>query len=123
MSKSKLSVHEMLFEELWEESFPDIDLYRQQQIIQSKQVMEYGGYRFKPWLFVYDYVSYEGRVVIELNGQIYQKGGHNSPRGLLRDYTKMSKAASEGWMGFSLAPPMIGKGWLRAIASTIQSRI
>lgn len=122
MDKDK-SEHEILFEQLWDEFFYEIDLWPQQRIIEQPRFVAIGDWTFRPHLWTYDYVSYPAKVTVEINGQIYKKGGHNSPRGLTRDYAKASIAASQGWVCFSLSSDMINQEWMTAIANTIQSRI
>ena len=122
MEKEK-SKHEILFEQLWDEFFFEIDLWPQRRILPSPRFITIGDWNFEPYLWTYDYVSYPAKVTVEINGQIHKKGGHNSPRGLTRDYAKAAIAASQGWVCFSLSPDMINEEWLTRIADTIRTRM
>ena len=101
-----LSQLERHFESLWEEYYPEIDLVAEAKIIPGRR------YRF-------DYAHLQSRIAIELNGQIWKKGGHNSGAGLLRDYEKINLAAANGWRVFQLAPEMVTAENLELIAKTI----
>jgi hypothetical protein len=105
-----ISTLEREFDYLWEHLYPEIDLECEVKIIPKR-------------LFRFDYVHLESKVVIELNGQIWRKGGHNSGDGLLRDYEKLNLAQSLGYVTFQLSGEMITEYWLEIIANTIISRI
>ena len=82
------------FATLWLSLYPTIDLHSE--------------YRFTPpRRYRWDFCHLESKVAIEINGQIWHKGGHSSGKGLLRDYEKMNLAASQGWRVFILAGEMI----------------
>jgi very-short-patch-repair endonuclease len=97
---------ELRFDRLWEELFPDIDL--------EAEVCLVPGRRFR-----YDYVHFEAKVAIEINGQIWRKGGHSSGKGLKRDYEKSNLAQLLGYCVFQLSEDMIEESWLNKIATKI----
>ena len=98
---------EQQFADLWVSLYPHIDLHSE--------------YRFSPpRRYRWDFAHPETKVAIEINGQIWHKGGHSSGKGLLRDYEKMNLAASQGWRVFVLAGEMITEQWLGSIANAIQ---
>jgi very-short-patch-repair endonuclease len=105
-----MSELESRFAYLWEEMFPDIDLYIEEKLIPKRR------YRF-------DFVHKEAKVAIEINGQTWQKGGHSSGTGLIRDYTKLNLAQALGYVVFQLSSEMITDKWLTLIANTIESRL
>jgi very-short-patch-repair endonuclease len=99
---------EQRFADLWVDRYPSIDLHSE--------------YRFSPpRRYRWDFCHLESRVAIEINGQIWQKGGHSSGKGLLRDYEKLCLAAAKGWRVFLLADSMITDEYLELIATAIAS--
>lgn len=100
---------EWQFDLLWDSLFPDVDLEAEYRAIPGR--------RFK-----FDYAHLESRVLIEVNGQIHQKGGHSSGAGLLRDYEKLNLAHSLNYVVFQLAGEMITDDWLKLIEQTIRNR-
>ena len=109
VNKAEKKKHEDAFSSLWKQYYPDLKLTTQCKIIPRRK-------------FRFDFVHKESKVSIEINGKIWQKGGHSSGTGLLRDYTKSNLAAVYGWVTFTLAPEMITMNWLALIAETIQER-
>jgi len=101
---------EKRFEDLWLEIYPDIDLEAEFKLIPKRK------YRF-------DFVNQEAKVAIEINGQIWVMGGHNSGKGLLRDYEKNNLAIAQGYVVFMLSSEMITEEWIRLIGETIKKRI
>ena len=104
-----ISLLEQKFDFLWEQLFPEIDLDTEVRLIEGR--------RFK-----YDYVSIAGSCCVEINGQIWQVGGHSTGKGLMRDYEKLNLAQSLGYCVFQLSSEMITEEWLTLIANTIISR-
>lgn len=104
-----ISSLEFEFDLLWDELFPDLDLETEVRLIPKR--------RFK-----FDYVNFPGRVAIEINGQIWHKGGHSTGKSLMRDYEKLNLAQQYGYCVFQLSKEMITETWLKAIAATIRSR-
>ncbi len=103
------SVLELEFESIWNSLYPEIDLYPEQRIIPNRR-------------FRFDYVNFNAKVAIEINGQIWHKGGHSSGNGLIRDYQKNNLAIAHGFVVFQLSSEMIENDWLKIIAQTIQER-
>ena len=104
-----ISCLEFQFDLLWEELFPELDLATEVRLIPQR--------RFK-----FDYVNFPGKVAIEINGQIWHKGGHSTGKSLMRDYEKLNLAQKEGYCVFQLSKEMITEKWLIAIAETIRDR-
>lgn len=104
-----ISSLEFEFDLMWEELFPDLDLETEVRLIPQR--------RFK-----FDYVNIAAKVAIELNGQIWHKGGHSTGKSLMRDYEKLNLAQQQGYCVFQLSPEMITETWLNAIAQTIRDR-
>lgn len=100
---------EFEFDLLWEELFPDLDLATEVRLIPKR--------RFK-----FDYVNFPSKVAIEINGQIWHKGGHSTGKSLMRDYEKLNLAQQLGYCVFQLSKEMITEQWLYAIANTIRDR-
>lgn len=102
---------ELQFDRLWELLYPNIDLDVEKKLIPDRNLR-------------FDYVHFEAKVAIELNGGIWmEKSGHNTGAGLLRDYEKNNLAIANGYVVFWLAEEMFTEKHLRLIASTIDYRI
>lgn len=54
-----------------------------------------------------DYYWWYAKVILEVNGQIWHKGGHSSGKGLLRDYEKSNLAQSLGYRYFQFTPDQV----------------
>ena len=104
-----ISSLEFEFDLLWDDLFPDLDLDTEVRLIPKR--------RFK-----FDYVNFPAKVAIEINGQIWHKGGHSTGKSLMRDYEKLNLAQQEGYCVFQLSKEMITEQWLKAIADTIRNR-
>jgi hypothetical protein len=105
-----LSTLERQFDYLWEELHPEIDLETEVKLIPKRQ-------------FRFDYVQIESKVCIELNGGIYIKSGHTSPKGIMRDYEKTNLAQCLGYLTFQLSSEMINEYWLNNIEKVIKTRL
>ena len=101
---------ELEFDLMWDELYPEIDLETEVKIICDR--------RYK-----YDYVHLESLTCIELQGQIWHKGGHNTGSGLMRDYEKFNLAQQLGYVVFQLSREMITEQWIDIIAATIKQRL
>lgn len=55
-----------------------------------------------------DFAWVPERVMLEVDGSIWTKGAHSSPRGILRDITKHNEAAARGWLVLRCVP---GEKW------------
>lgn len=104
------STLELTFDRLWDDLYPDIDLIAEVSLIPGRR-------------FRFDYVHPGAKVAIEINGQIWHKGGHSSGRGLMKDYEKLNLASSLGYCVFQLSDEMINARWLELIAATVQRRL
>lgn len=62
--------------------------------------------------FRYDFVWRKELISVEVNGQIWHKGGHSSGTGLERDYEKIALAQLAGYRIFSVSSRMIEDGTL-----------
>ena len=100
---------ELDFDFLWEQLHPNIDLVAEYRAIEGR--------RFK-----FDYAHISSAVLVEVQGQIWHTGGHNTGRSLIRDYTKYNLAQSQGWIVFQLSAEMITEEWLKVIADAIAKR-
>lgn len=106
----EISSLESEFDLMWNELFPDLDLETEVRLIPER--------RFK-----FDYFCPESKCAIEIQGQIWHAGGHNTGRSLMRDYEKYNLAQSLGYTVFQLSGEMINEEWLTIIANTIKRRI
>ena len=104
-----ISSLELQFDTLWNDLHPTIDLDTEVRLISDRR-------------FRFDYVHLGSKVAVELNGQIWHKGGHSSGSGLLRDYEKLNLAQQSGYVVFQLSAEMINERWLNLIAHTIKAR-
>lgn len=107
---SEISSLEFDFDLMWEELFPELDLETEVRLVPKR--------RFK-----FDYYCPLSKCAIEIQGQIWQTGGHNTGKSLLRDYEKYNLAQSLGYTVFQLSGEMITEEWLTIIADTIKRRI
>lgn len=109
---SEPSELELLFDHWWEFYFPDIDLDAEKCLIPDRD-------------FRFDYVHYDAKVAIEINGGIWMKGNsaHSSGEGIQRDYEKNNLAIAAGYSTFWLSGDMINEEWLTIIANTIRDRL
>lgn len=106
MVKSKLEIE---FENLWLELYPKIDLISEFKPIPKR--------RFRA-----DYAHIPSKVLIEIQGATWTKGGHSSGGGIERDYIKGNLSILHGYVTFQLSSQMITKEWLDVIVETIKSR-
>lgn len=58
----------------------------------------------------YDFAHIEKRVAVEINGSVWQKGGHNTGKGLIRDYDKLNQAQLQGWQVYIFTPQQVKSG-------------
>lgn len=58
----------------------------------------------------YDVAFPEKRVAVEINGSVWQKGGHNTGKGLIRDYDKLNQAQLLGWQVYVFTPDQVKSG-------------
>lgn len=60
--------------------------------------------------WVWDVAIPAFRILVEVNGQIWRKGGHNSGHGLERDYQKANWAVLNGWRQLSYSTGQVERG-------------
>lgn len=99
---------EQQFAVLWEERYPNIDLF-------FDSVKPIDGRQFR-----LDFASVESKVAIEIQGGLrIASGGHN----LGKDYEKLNLCQEQGWIIYLLAPQHITTEWIDRIALIIENRI
>ena len=98
------------FTQLWLYYFPEIDLYSEYKFSKKRK-------------FRADFAHPQAKVIIEIQGGIWQKSGHSSGKGITRDAEKLNLATTEGWAVFFLPAPLINEEQLQAIARTIKNRL
>lgn len=105
----KIADLEGRFRDLWTQLYPEIPFLKQQKLIPGRR-------------YQHDFVFSESKVAIEIQGQIWHKGGHSSGIGLLRDYEKLMLATREGYTCLFLADRMITEEYLVIIKEIIDGR-
>lgn len=105
-----MSYLEEKFLQLWQDNYPDFALEREVQVIPKRR-------------FRLDFAHMTSKIGIEIQGQIWVKGRHNTGSGLLSSYEKHNLHILNGWQVFQLADKMITPDWLDIIASSIESRL
>lgn len=103
------SQRELEFAQLWVSYYPGIDLVTQHRYNPKRK-------------FTLDFAHLPSKTAVEVNGAIWSKGGHNTGRGLLRDYRKALDAATLGWLVLPIAPDDFSPETLAKIAAVIQLR-
>jgi hypothetical protein len=62
----------------------------------------------------WDYVLPEHRIAIEIQGQIWHKGGHTSGKGMQRDMDKRNAGVMLGWRVLTFSTEDVIKGRAKA---------
>lgn len=102
------SALEREFAARWASLYPDLILEREWRFDEVRR------YRL-------DFAHLESRVGLEIQGGIWQKGGHSSGRGITRDCKKNFCALTGGWIVFALTDAMSRDAViLEGIAGTIR---
>ena len=60
--------------------------------------------------FRFDYAYIAARLAVEIQGQIWRKGGHTSGHGITRDAEKLNELACIGWRCLHITPEQIDSG-------------
>ena len=60
--------------------------------------------------FRFDYCYPTAKLAIEIQGQIWRKGGHTSGRGITRDAEKLNELTCIGWRCLHITPEQIASG-------------
>jgi hypothetical protein len=98
------------FNNLWILTYPDIPLEQEFKAIPKRR-------------FRLDFAHPDTKIGIEIQGQLWHKGRHNSGTGLLSSYEKHNLHLANGWLVFQLADKMIAPDWLEIIATAIKQRL
>jgi hypothetical protein len=98
------------FAQLWTTRHPNIILEREILAIPKRK-------------FRLDFASSEALVGIEIQGQLWHKGRHNTGTGLLSSYEKHNLHILYGWSVFQLADKMITEEWIDKIANIIANKL
>lgn len=123
---------ELDFKRRWEEKFPDIRL-RHDDVDCSRLITtweEYWRWRkqneaARAKRYRADFLHLESQVLIEIHGGVEAGLGHNTKKGVIRDSTKLSLAAQDGWLCFVLAGQemILSEDWMNRIGQTIYARL
>ena len=104
-----MSYLEEIFNNLWIEKYPQIELKRQYKHIPKR--------RFRA-----DFAHLPSKTIIEIQGGRWIKGGHTSGKGLESDCEKTLISASQGWIILPLVDSMITDESIETIYSIIKER-
>ena len=63
--------------------------------------------------YAWDFCWIEARLAVEIQGQIWHKGGHTSGRGVTRDAAKLNELTCIGWRQLTFTPEQIASGEAR----------
>jgi len=66
-----------------------------------------------------DFAFPKWRILVEIDGNIYVKGGHSSGGGIMRDITKTNLAATNGWTLLRFSTQMVNNDMDGCIATLI----
>ena len=58
----------------------------------------------------WDFAIENAKLLVEVNGKLWQKGGHSSGAGIIRDYKKLMIAQMHGWAEFMVASQHVADG-------------
>ena len=123
ISPTDLDSHlETNFANLWVDQWPQIDLAAQWWDVllwevdyQNRKAVRPRSKRYKA-----DFAHPYSRLLIEIDGSVWQKGGHNSGPGRLKDCRKDALAFMCGWKLIRLAgDEMVTTEWVQAIGESI----
>lgn len=60
--------------------------------------------------YCWDFAIHEHRLLIEVQGGIYKKGGHSTGKGITRDCEKANLALLNGWQQITVVKEQIKSG-------------
>lgn len=116
------------FSATWGRLFPDLPFCREQSIapweawaVERKAL----GLAKVRRAYVGDFIFRDARVVVEVQGATWVRGGHSTGAGIQRDAVKALTAAAGGWLVVPLTEKMVGAQagiWLPKLAEVIRSR-
>lgn len=69
-----------------------------------------------------DFALESARLLIEIEGGVWSKGRHVSPKGFLNDAEKYLAAALQGWSVLRLTEPQLTLGTIRQILTYARDR-
>lgn len=113
---------ETMFATLWVDQWPSIDLHTQWSDVPLWEIDYRNRTALKPRSKRYkaDFAHPESRLLIEIDGSVWQKGGHNSGSGRMRDCRKDALAVLSGWRVIRLAgEDMVTTEYVQAIGESI----
>lgn len=115
------------FARQWLVSFPELPFVREYSLPVYKTWAQYQkdveARRRKPPPFRADFAWPGARVAVEINGGIWQAGGHSTGRGITRDMTKVLLAQLSGWCLLPLSASHInGITWYQFVADLVTER-
>ena len=73
-------------------------------------IREYQAIPGRKFRFDFAFIQPEHRLLIEINGGTYSKGGHSTGTGINRDYEKNNLAVLNGWRVLSFDTKMVKSG-------------
>ena len=73
-------------------------------------IREYQAIPGRKFRFDFAFIQPEHRLLIEINGGTYSKGGHSTGTGINRDYEKGNLAVLNGWRVLSFDTKMVKSG-------------
>lgn len=71
-------------------------------------VREYRFHETRRWRS--DFAIIKERILVEIDGGVWIKGGHNTGTGKTRDCMKDDAALRDGWIVYRCTPEMVSKG-------------
>lgn len=113
---------ESMFATLWVDQWPAIDLSAQWSDVLLWEVDYKNRKAMRPRSKRYqaDFAHPGSLLLVEIDGSVWQKGGHNSGHGRMRDCRKDALAVMSGWRVIRLAgEDMVTTEWVQAIGESI----
>lgn len=103
------------FLELWETFYPQQRVDSSYRFLKGFDLSKYdfSGLEVKPgWSL--DIAHVPSKTAVEINGGAWMKrGGHNTGKGLIRDWGKMAIATLEGWAVITISGETINDFWVK----------
>lgn len=95
--------------------------YLQERLGVATVIAEYKFHPRRRWRF--DYALPEHKIAIEVEGGVWTRGRHITPKGFLNDMEKYNTAASMGWIVLRITPQMkYEPETLQLVGATITQR-
>ena len=130
MPKRNQSGLEDFFITHWIDRFPDLPV-PETQFTEVQPWLDHWRYRqetesprCRKWIA--DFAWPDERVIVEVQGGVWHKSGHSSPKGLMRDYAKAITAASGGWVFIPIGGDQLTKTsgiFMELIADALRQRL